>query len=88
MVKNGCGQSGHGILKLTASKKWVNDFLHAGANSWKLKVDSVNFGPWSFSLWNPKSAHLKNEFMNWADFLNTDSDVIIFGLTNILLFHF
>ena len=26
-----------------------------------------------------ESAYLKNEFMNWADFLNADSDAIIFG---------
>ena len=43
MVKNGCGQSGHGNLKLT-----VSDFLHAGTNSGKLKADSVIFG-WALS---------------------------------------
>ena len=35
-----------------------------------------------------KSAYLKNEFMGWAGFLNGDSDVIIFGQTDILLFEF
>ena len=34
-----------------------------------------------------KSAvYLKNELMNWADFLNADSDVIIFGQNDIVLF--
>ena len=47
MVKNWCGQSGHGTLKLTVSQKWIyeiTDFLHASVNSGKLKVDSVIFG--------------------------------------------
>ena len=30
----------------------------------------------------------KSEFMNSADFLNADSDTIIFGYTDILLFDF
>ena len=50
VVKNGCCQSGHRALKLTVSQEsidgmnWWTDFLHAGANSGKLKVDSVIFG--------------------------------------------
>ena len=32
--------------------------------------------------------YLKNEFMNWADFLNADSIPIIFGETDMLLFDF
>ena len=32
-----------------------------------------------------KSAYLKNEFINWAGFLNGDSDAIIFGF-NFLSF--
>ena len=46
MVKNGCGQSGHRTLKLLVSQKLtdrINYFLHTGANSGKLKVDSINF---------------------------------------------
>ena len=51
MVKNGCDQSGHWNLKLTYLKsecmEWT-DFLHAGANSGKLKIDLMIFG-WVFS---------------------------------------
>ena len=35
-----------------------------------------------------ESAYHKNQFMNWADFLNAGSDVIIFGQTDILLCDF
>ena len=42
MVRNGCDQSGHGTLKLALSQEWI-DFLHAGANSRKLKVISMIF---------------------------------------------
>ena len=45
IVKNGCGQSVHGILRLTVSWKLNGvDFLHASSNSGKLKVDSMIFG--------------------------------------------
>ena len=40
IVRNGQRQSGHGTVKLTVSQKWIdgmNWFLHAGANSGKLK---------------------------------------------------
>ena len=44
MVKDKCGQSGLGTLKLTYLKneliEWT-DFVHADANSEKLKVDSM-----------------------------------------------
>ena len=55
MLRNGCDQSGHGTLKLALSQERIY-FLHAGANSRKLKVISMIFigGPgqkwaWSFS---------------------------------------
>ena len=32
--------------------------------------------------------YLKNEYMNCADYLNADSDAIVPGLTDILLFVF
>ena len=41
MVKNGCDQSDQLILKLTHlinKKRELSDFLHAGANSGKLKI--------------------------------------------------
>ena len=56
MVKNGCGQPGHGTLKLTASHEWA-DFLHAARNSGKLKVILMIFErSWSISLWVPKTS--------------------------------
>ena len=50
MMKNGCGQSGHGTLELTVSQEWIDewtDFLHAGANLGKLKFNSLIF-EWEF----------------------------------------
>ena len=41
MVKNGCGHSGHGTLKLTVSEKWtdgITDFLYVDTDSQKLKA--------------------------------------------------
>ena len=32
--------------------------------------------------------YLKNEYMNWADYFNADSDAVVFGKTDILLFDF
>ena len=47
MVNNGYGQSCHGTVKLTVCQKWldfkINDFLHAGTNLGKLKVDLMIF---------------------------------------------
>ena len=40
---------------------------------------------WPFSSWYLKFC-IFNELMNWADFMNVDSDAIIFGLTDIELF--
>ena len=37
-------------------------------------------------LWN--LFYFKNKFMNWADFLDADSNAIIFDETDILLFDF
>ena len=47
MIKNGCGQSGDGTLKLTVSEKWtdgITDFLHVDTDSQKLKADQIFFG--------------------------------------------
>ena len=41
MVKNGCGHSGHGTLKLTVSEKWTDGitvFLYVDTDSQKLKA--------------------------------------------------
>ena len=32
--------------------------------------------------------YLKNEYMNWAGDFNADSDAVVFGWTDILLFDF
>ena len=54
MVKNGFGQSGDGILKLTLSEELtdgITDFLHVDTDSeklGKLKVNSTIFG-WACS---------------------------------------
>ena len=51
MIRNGCGQSGGGTLKLTVSEKWtdgITDFLHVDTDSQKLKADQNFFGrAWS-----------------------------------------
>ena len=51
MVKNGCGQSSHGILKLTVSEEWtdeINYFLNVDTGSLKSKADQNFFGrAWS-----------------------------------------
>ena len=84
--QTGCSQSGHRNLKLTVSQKgadglswfyacwykfrkaksWFNDFLGRSGEKWS----------WPFNSWE---LYLKNEYMTWADFLNADSDAIIFG---------
>ena len=58
-----------------------NDFLHAGANSGKIKFDSmilVGRGQkwaWPFCLWNPKIA----VSYEWGYELDTDCDAIVVG---------
>ena len=49
-VKNECDESGHGNLKLYPKNEQMEetDFLHAGANSAKLEVDSMIF-EWAYS---------------------------------------
>ena len=82
-IKNGCGQSGHGTLKLAVfsmlfffaccckfrkGKSWFNDF-------W---VGLVKDGIGLLVHETLKSA-VKNEYMNWADYLNADSGTIVSG---------
>ena len=65
--------------------------LCVGTNSGKLKVWFKDFWvngrkwAWSFSSWDPKICfilinllYLNNEYMNWADIVNADSDAVIF----------
>ena len=42
----------------------------------------------AFWFKRPQNLYLKNEFINWADFLNADSDALIFGKIDILPFNF
>ena len=78
-VKNGCGKSG------IKTQKWIDGiksfFFHGDR---KAKVGSTIFAwAWSkmamaFQFTRPwYLLYLKNEFLNWADFLNADA--IIFG---------
>ena len=79
MFKNGCGQSGHRTLKLTVSQKWVdgiNWFFPRCTNSgmliqWFLGGNGQNG--------HKNMLYLKNECINWADFLNAESDAMLFG---------
>ena len=53
MVKNGCGQSCDGTLKLTVSEEWTDrktDFLRIDTDSQNLRVDKKFFG-WAFQKW-------------------------------------
>ena len=95
MIKNGWG-----ILKfmglynwLYLKKKTLNKLIFCMlVNSRKLKVDfCVGMVKNSNGLLvqeTLKPACLKNKFINWAYCLNGDSDVIIFGLTDVLLIDF
>ena len=67
-VKSEYGQSGHGTLKcwykFRKAKSWFNDFwMSMVKNGLGLLVHETLI-----------SAVLKNEYMNWADFLNADGD--------------
>ena len=42
----------------------------------------------AFQFMRPENLYLKNECMNRADFFNVDSDAVVFGQTDILLFDF
>ena len=91
MVKNRCDHYGHRTLKLSVSynkQMELADFLHAGTNLEKLKVDSMIFEcAWSKNhllvCETLKSAALIYEL---SCFLKADSDAIIFGLTYFLTF--
>ena len=69
MLKNGCGQPGHGTLKLTVSQNWTDKttwffcMLVQMQEGWKLIQSFLN-GPcqkwqWLLSSWNPKTCILK-----------------------------
>ena len=89
MVKNGCDQSVHGTLKLAKSEKrrdGINGFFACWYKFKKTKLWVSDF--WVGTVRNThdllvhealKSAYCKNEFTSLANFLNGDSDVIIFG---------
>ena len=69
MLKNGCGQPGHGTLKLTVSQNWTDKttwffcMLVQMQEGWKL-IQSFLSVPcqrwqWLFSSWDPKTCILK-----------------------------
>ena len=63
-------------------------------NAERLKVDSVIFEcalsklAVAFQFMKPQNLYFKNEYKNRADYFNVDSDVVVFGQTDILLFDF
>ena len=59
MVRNGCGQSGDGTLKLTVSEEWtdgITDFLYVYTDLQKLKADQNVLGghsqKWVWQVWS------------------------------------
>ena len=88
IVKCGCCECGHGILKLTLSQKWTDRVNLFFACWYKFgKARSWFIGFWVGLVKNNGGLlvhetlnllYLKNEFMNWADILNADSDAIVF----------
>ena len=42
----------------------------------------------TFQFMRRENLYLKNEYMNRADYFDVDSDAIVFGQINILLFDF
>ena len=88
MVKNGCEQSGHRILKLNVSQKWTDRINWFFACWYKFrKAESWFNNSWVGMVKNnhdlfmkPENLlYFKKEFLNWADLLYADSDAIIFG---------
>ena len=84
--------SQHSKIDCISKMDWWNKliFLHPDKNSGKLKLDSLIFevgvvkNDHSLLVHETlKSAYLKNEFINWAGFLNADSDAIIFGFYSL-----
>ena len=60
MVKNECGKTVHGALKMNLSQKGTDGIKWVGGNPEKLKVDSMIWSgcgekwPWPFSSWERK----------------------------------
>ena len=59
VVKNGCGQSYDGTLKLTLSEEstnWITDFLYVDADLKQLKADQKLLGghgqKWVWPVWS------------------------------------
>ena len=98
MIKNGCGQSCDGTLKLMVSEECTDGinwfflcwykFRQAKSSFNDSWVGVVKNGSGILLHETLKSAVSLNEFLNLADFLNADSDAIIFGQTDIPLFDF
>ena len=88
IVKNGHGQSGHGILKLTVSQNWTDEIYWFFACWYKFRkaksycndsrVSVVKNGYDVLDHETLKSAVSEEWVYEWADFLNADSDAMIF----------
>ena len=86
IVKNGYGQYGHETLKLTVSQKWTDGMKWVFVCCYKFRKTKSWFNYFwvdvvknDHGLLVHETLYLKNKFMNWTDFLNADSDAIIFG---------
>ena len=84
IVRNGCGWSVHGTLKLAVSQKWIDGMDWFLACWYKFKKVEGYFNDfWLGQVKNGfgqfmRPLNLLNEFMDWADFLHADCDAIIF----------
>ena len=85
MIKTGCDRSGHRTLKLTVSHKWtdgMNWLLVSRRKFRNAKSYFSNFWVGLVKNWHGHLVHetlksvLKNEFMDWFDFLHADCDAI------------
>ena len=84
--KKWCGQSGHMTLKITVSQDWADgiNWFFACCCKFRKFYAMISRRAWSnmggVMVREPlKSAYLKNEFMNWADFFHAHCGAIIFG---------
>ena len=56
-------------MLIQESYKLIQLFLGGRGQKWS----------WLFSSWDPNLLYFRNEFMNWAEFLNVARGAIIFG---------
>ena len=97
VVKNGCGQCGHGTLKLTVFREGEGGINWFFSCLCKFRKAKSYFSDFWVGVVKNGYGHLVHEtlksavsylsavwVMNWADFLHAGCDAIIFRYTNIL----